>query len=325
MPDLNQENPLVATYLIQNAIWWIETAGLDGLRIDTFPYVGRAFWAQFHGAIHSIYPELTTVGEVFNPDAMITSYFGGGASHDGIDTGLDTPFDFPTYFALRDVLLRGKPMTELESVLAEDHLYPHPERLVTFFGNHDTIRFLSEPNSNLGKLKLAFAFLATLRGTPEIYSGDEIAMEGKEDPDNRRDFPSGFAAASRNAFTPVGRTEAQEDVFEWTSALFHLREAHSAFTMGRQQDLFVDSTSFAFLRGANLETGCQGESAPERILVLANSSETPHPVEFPTEKTGLENCTVFTPLLPSSAPAIKSEGGKLHTIVESGAVLYAVK
>jgi glycosidase len=328
MPDLNQENPLVAGYLIQNAIWWIETAGLDGLRIDTFPYVGRAFWSQFHGEIHSLYPELTTVGEVFNPDATITSYFAGGTSHDGIDTGLDTPFDFPMYFALRDVLLRGKPMTELRSVLAQDHLYPHPEKLVTFFGNHDTVRFLSEPNSSLAKLKLAFALLATLRGTPEIYSGDEIAMEGKEDPDNRRDFPGGFTAGAHNAFMPDRRTAEEGDVFAWNSALFHLREAHAALANGGQQDLFADSNAFAFLRGTNLDTGCRGESGrgvPERILVLANDSDLLHQIELKTSKTGLDNCTLFTPLFPPSAHAIKSDGAKLETILESGAAIYAVK
>jgi neopullulanase len=325
MPDLNQENPLVAKYLIQNAIWWIETAGLDGLRIDTFPYVGRAFWSQFHRAIHSIYPELTTVGEVFNPDATITSYFAGGASHHGIDTGLDTPFDFPMYFALRDVLLHGKAMTELRSVLAQDHLYPHPERLVTFFGNHDTVRFLSEANSSLAKLKLAFVLLATLRGTPEIYSGDEIAMEGKEDPDNRRDFPGGFAPATHDSFAPRGRTSLEKDMFEWTSTLFHLRKAHAAITRGGQQDLFADSNSFAFLRGTNLDTGCSGQSKPRRILVFANDSDLPHQIEIKTVKTGLENCTEFTPMFPATAHAIKSEGGKLKTILESGGAIYAVK
>jgi len=325
MPDLNQENPLVATYLIQNAIWWIETAGLDGLRIDTFPYVDRAFWSEFHRTIHENYPRLTTVGEVFNPDATITSYFAGGASHDGIDTGLDTPFDFPIYFALRDVLVRGKPMTELQSVLAEDHLYPHPERLVTFFGNHDTARFRSEPDSNIAKLKLAFVLLATLRGTPEIYSGDEIAMEGKEDPDNRRDFPGGFKDSDHNAFTANGRTAEENEVFDWASALFRMRKAHVAITKGGQQDLSTDSNSSVFLRGEDLDAGCLGSKGPERILIVANDSDDPHPLELTTTGTGLERCTIFTPLLPPSAPQIKSTApGKLSVTIESGAAVYAV-
>ena len=132
------------------------------------------------------------MGEVFNPDATITSAFAGGVTRNGVDTGLDTPFDFPTYFGLRDVLLHGAPMSKLAEVLRLDALYPHPERLVPFEGNHDTTRFLSEAGATPGKLKLAFGILATMRGMPQIYSGDEIAMMGGEDPDNRRDFPGGF-------------------------------------------------------------------------------------------------------------------------------------
>ena len=99
----------MARYLIQNALWWVETANLDGIRLDTFPYVDRAFWHDFHATLHSVYPHLTTVGEIFDRDPEVTSYFAGGVAHQGIDTGLDTPFDFPVYFALRDVLAHDKP------------------------------------------------------------------------------------------------------------------------------------------------------------------------------------------------------------------------
>ena len=99
-------------YLIQNAIWWIETAGLDGLRLDTFFYPGRGFWHDFHAQLYAIYPHLTTVGEIFNSDPTITAYFAGGVVQQGIDTGLDTPFDFPIYFTLRNVLLHKASMTQ---------------------------------------------------------------------------------------------------------------------------------------------------------------------------------------------------------------------
>ena len=326
MPDMNQENPLVSTYLIQNAMWWIETAGLDGLRIDTFPYVGRAFWSDFHNAIHGVYPHLTTVGEVYNGDTAITSFFAGGVSHNGIDTGLDTPFDFPTYFTIRDVLLHDKPMTALVSVLAADHLYPHPERLVPFFGNHDTMRFLSEPGASMAKLKLAFALIATLRGMPEIYSGDEIGMEGNDDPDNRRDFPGGFAGSTHNAFTSSGRTAAEQDVFAWASALFHMRMSHAEITSGQQQDLFADATGIAFLRGTNLAEGCDRNGARERILVLISKAAERRSLEFATANTGLAGCTVFAPLIPENAPALKVSNGKASATVDSnGAAIYTVR
>ncbi len=119
----------MAQYLTQNAVWWTEEAGLDGIRLDTFPYVGRQFWHGFHEELHTLYPKLTTVGEVFNADPTITSAFAGGAVRTGldlnIDTGLDTPFDFPSYFALRDVFLNNAPMTRLADVLRLDGLYPH--------------------------------------------------------------------------------------------------------------------------------------------------------------------------------------------------------
>jgi glycosidase len=178
VPDLNQENPAVAQYLIQNTVWWIVQAGLDGLRIDTFPYVSREFWNIYHRQIHELYPRLTTVGEVYNGDATITSAFAGGVTRNGADTGLDTPFDFPTYFALRDVFLHNAAMTKLTDVLRLDALYPHPERLVPFLGNHDTERFMGEPGATMAKLKLAFTVLLTMRGMPQIYSGDELAMAG---------------------------------------------------------------------------------------------------------------------------------------------------
>ncbi len=179
MPDLNQENPLVAAYLIENALWWVETANLDGIRLDTFPYVGRAFWRDFHATLHGVYPHLTTVGEVFNGDPEITSYFAGGVVRRGIDTGLDTPFDFPIYFTLRNVLIDGKPMTDLAKVLRQDELYPHPERLVSFIGNHDTMRFFTAAHESAPKLKLALGMIATMRGMPEIRTMPSASRAGR--------------------------------------------------------------------------------------------------------------------------------------------------
>lgn len=289
LPDLNQENPVTAQYLIQNAIWWIETAGLDGLRIDTFPYVNRAFWQQFHAQLHALYPKLTTVGEVFNSDPTITSYFAGGAEHDGIDTGLYTPFDFPMYFALRSVLIHQEPMSKLEDILRQDRLYPHPERLVTFLGNHDTMRFLSESGATLAELKMAFALLVTLRGMPQIYSGDEIAMSGGDDPDNRRNFPGGFADGQQSAFTPATRTPEQQQMFDWVSTLLHLRSQHPVLQSGEQQDLLdEDATAFVFVRAADVSHGCDGK---ERILVAANNADQPRTITLNVADTALTGCS----------------------------------
>jgi glycosidase len=315
MPDLNQENPLVARYLIQNALWWVETADLDGIRLDTFPYVDRAFWRDFHATLHSVFPRLTTVGEIFDRDPEVTSYFAGGVTRQGIDTGLYTPFDFPVYFALRDVLAHDKPMTELATVLRQDALYPHPERLVPFIGNHDTSRFLTEAAGSVPRLKLALGLVATLRGMPQIYSGDEIGMEGGNDPDNRRDFPGGFPGDTQSAFTKADRTATEQSIFSWTSGMLALRESHPALEIGLEQDLFADEDVFAFVRTTD-SGGCspshKHDPEGERLLIVVNKAATIKSLDLPVADTALAACTEFQATVPTTGTVPVADGGKLH-------------
>ncbi|MFZ0274048.1 MAG: alpha-amylase family glycosyl hydrolase [Acidobacteriaceae bacterium] len=309
LPDLNQENPLVRQYLIQNVIWWVESTGADGLRYDTFPYVGRAFWQALNQELHTLYPRLTTVGEVYNGNPVITSYFAGGVVHDGIDTGLSTPFDFPMHFALRNALsqhdanaspAQHSGLSALEDVLSEDWLYPHPERLVTFLGNHDTSRFMNQPGVTAADLKLGFALLATLRGMPQIYYGDEIAMRGSGDPDNRHDFPGGFPGDAQNAFTAAGRTPEQAEVHDWVASLLRFRQSHIVFATGEQQDLFFDESAFLFVRTPDWHKGC-GTASGDHYLVAINSSNQPRDVKVDLNRTALANCTEFTAQIGASA------------------------
>jgi glycosidase len=315
MPDLNQENPLVAQYLVQNALWWVETANLDGIRFDTFPYVDRAFWHQIDATLHSVYSHLTAVGEVFHGDPEVASYFAGGTAHRGIDTGLDTPFDFPVYFALRDTLAHDKPMTQLAGVLRQDSLYPHPERLVPFIGNHDTTRFLTEANGSEHRLKLALGLLATLRGMPLIYSGDEIGMTGGKDPDNRHDFPGGFPGDKHDAFTQSGRTAEEQSVFSWTSELLALRASHPALETGVEQNLFADQDGFAFVRTLD-DNGCSAtaDSDPAKapLLIVLNKSAKSKSIDLPVEDTALAGCTEFKAEAPATGPSPIANSGKLH-------------
>ena len=311
MPDLNQENPLVSRYLIQNALWWVETANLDGIRLDTFPYVDRDFWHDFHATLHSVYPHLTTVGEIFHRDPEVTSFFAGGVEHRGIDTGLDTPFDFPVYFALRDVLTQGKPMTELAQVLRQDALYPHPERLVPFIGNHDTTRFITQAGGSVPRLKLALGLLTTLRGMPQIYSGDEIGMQGGADPDNRHDFPGGFAGDAHDAFTKARRTAQEQDVFAWTAGLLALRSAHPELQTGVEQNLLADSDLFAFVR-AESDKGCSADHSNMHLLIVVNKAEHSNSVELPVAESALADCLQFSVKLPSTGVVPVLSNGKLH-------------
>ena len=308
LPDLNQSNPLVKQYLIQNAIWWIESGTLDGLRLDTFPYVDRSFWQDFHTELQALYPNLTTVGEVYSPAPTVVSYFAGGVKRAGIDTGAYTLFDYPSYFALRATLTGTSPagggsMNTLKSIEQQDWLYPHPDRLVTFLGNQDTARFISEPGATAARMKIAFGLLATMRGMPQIYAGDEIAMPGGSDPDNRHDFPGGFPGDTNNAFLATGRTAAQEAMHAWVAGLLDLRAHHDALQTGAQQDLLVDDTGFVFARVA---ATVPGKSAPvsaqdESVLVLMNKSDSPRTFHLDFSGTALDGVTSLVPLWNTQA------------------------
>jgi glycosidase len=279
LPDMNTENPMVAQYLLQNSIWWTEASGLDGFRVDTFPYVSRKFWAEWHAGLRRIYPYLTTIGEVFHPDPSVTSFFVGGVKrYDGIDSGLSTEFDFPMYFTLREALLGNAPVGRIADVLRHDSLYVHPEMLVPFFANHDVPRFASAEGSSAAKQKLAFGLTLTLRGIPEIYYGDEIGMPGGADPDNRRDFPGGWIGDSNDAFTPAGRTRAQQEIFAYVQSLLKFRGEHEALRGGRLWHLASDETSYVFVR----------ESEEERLVVAFNNSGKPKELRIPLKDTPVQ-------------------------------------
>ena len=279
LPDLNPDDPLLGWYLAQNALWWTEIAQLDGFRLDTFPYSSREFWSQWHERVRRVYPRINSIGEVADPDPSITSFFEGGRKQfDGIDSGLPTVFDFPLENALREVVIGGSPMQKIVDVLQRDDLYVHPEMLVTFFGNHDHSRFISDKGSDAARLKAAFSLLLTMRGIPQIYSGDEIGMPGGGDPDNRRDFPGGFPGDSQNAFAASGRTPEQQDIFTHAQALLALRKAHPALRTGKHWHIGWDENYYAFLR----------ELPEEKLLVVYNNASSARDLRIPLQDTPLE-------------------------------------
>lgn len=293
LPDMGTDDPIAAQYLRQNALWWAETGALDGFRIDTFPYVDRPFWRDFHADLHRSYPRFRTVGEVFNPDPAVTAFFVGGKVADGIDTGLDTVFDFPLESTLRKVILQDAPASQIEDVLRHDWMFPHPENLVTFFGNHDTKRFMSEPGATTKKLKLAFSLLLTMRGIPEIYYGDEIGMSGGDDPDNRRDFPGGFPGDKRNAFTSQGRTPEEQSVFRHVRDLLRLRQEHPALRGGELIHIFADDQVFAFVR----QHAVAPNEPAEQLLVVMNNADQQKNIELNLRDTPIAKARSATTLM----------------------------
>ncbi len=304
LPDLAQENPMTAEYLQQNAYWWMEIGGVDGFRIDTFPYVPRTFWTSYLQHLQAIYPDFFAVGEVSNSEPPVVSYFAGGQKgFDGVDTHLTTPFDFPMNSAIREVVNHGASAKKIVDVLRQDRLYPHPELLVTFIGNHDMKRFVTDASGSTVKLKLAFSLLATIRGIPQIYSGDEIAMPGGEDPDNRRDFPGGFPGDQRNAFAQGGRTPEEQDVYAHVQGLMKMRHEHPALRVGGQKHIVVTDDYYVFTR----------ETSGERLMVVFYKGDTSKSVAVDLVDTTIANARGFEPL--GSANTVRLQGSQMQLLL----------
>jgi len=277
LPDINGDDPHAAEYLVDNAIWWTEMTGLDAYRLDTFPYSSLRFWNQWHSAMFTVYPHSWSVGEVLVDDPWITSYFIGGQMRPGIDTKLTTDFDFPSEFALRKIFGEGASLKTWVKVLQHDDLFAHPDGLVTLLGNHDHSRFASLPGMTVAKFNAAVALQLTMRGVPQLYSGDEIYMPGGNDPDNRRDFPGGFAGDPRNAFTAAGRTADEQAVFANMQALLKLRREHPALRSGKMFHLLVADDAYGFARQAK----------DDRLVVVYNNADSERTLTLPLDDTPL--------------------------------------
>jgi glycosidase len=313
LPDLNQDDPEVARYLVQNALWWVGMTGLDGIRQDTLPYVPRRFWAEWSAAIRREYPGLSIVGEMWDGDPSLVSFFQGGARRfDGVDSGIDALFDFPLFFPLRRAFAEGKPLKEVATMLGHDHLYGDARRLLTFTGNHDTPRFMNEPGATIEGLQLAFTFLLTARGMPMIYAGDEIGLPGGGDPDNRRDFPGGWPGDARDAFSEAGRTPAEQAVFDRVRRLARLRAELPALRRGDHVSLAVTDQAYAFAR----------VGGGEPVVVAINNAAAPVELDLPARPAGLAEGAALVDRLGAGA-AVRVLDGRLRvTLPARAAAVY---
>ena len=249
LPDFNQDDPEVEKYLIQNSIWWLEMNGFDAIRMDTLPHVPRSFWEKWGGAIKKEYPGVNILGELFDSDPALISYFQTGRrGHDAVDTQIDTLYDFGLFYPIRNAFAKGKPIREVSQMFSKDWLYPNAEVLTTFLGVHDMPRFMHEEGATTEGLKLAQTLIMTSRGTPLLYYGDELAMRGGGDPDNRRDFPGGFPGDARNAFTNAGRTAEEGDVWNHLALLGKLRGELEPLRKGKSVDLLDEEQQMAYAR-----------------------------------------------------------------------------
>jgi glycosidase len=271
LPDMNQEEPEVARYEIQNALWWVGVTGIDGIRQDTIQYMPRTFIRDLSLSLHRQYPKLWMVGEVFERDAAQTAFFiGGHTGWDGIDTKLDSVFDFALWNTSLGVFTNKLPMRALRDQLKYDAIYPDPAKLTVLANNHDTPRFLSLKDADVQGAMLHTAFVLSVRGIPQLYYGEEIGMQGGEDPDNRRDFPT-------RAFDASGRNATEREMFDWTRDWIRLRRDHSALRRGRLIDLVYDDNVYVFARQDNSETVVVGinREDKEREVTVPFRSLTP--------------------------------------------------
>ena len=315
LPDMNQEEPEVARYEIQNSLWWIGMTGIDGIRQDTIQYMPRTFIRELSDALRRQYRNIWMVGEVFEVDAAHTAFFiGGHRGWDGIDTNLDSVFDFSLWGASLGVFTNKSPMSALRDQLKYDALYPDASRLTTLINNHDTPRFMSLDGATLEGAKLHTAFMLTVRGIPQLYAGEEIAMEGKEDPDNRRDFPGGFSGDSRNAFVAAGRSVKEQEMWQWTRDWIALRRAHSSLRKGNLIDLFYDDDAYVYAR----------QDLNETVIIAINRSAAGKKVSISSGAIDIRKGSRLVPLLGKlDQPNIDRD---LHfNIPPKTAVAYAVK
>lgn len=271
LPDFNQNDAEVEKYLIQNSLWWLEMYGFDAIRMDTLPHVPRSFWAKWGAAIHKEYPKVNILGELFDSDPALISYFQAGRKgFDGLDPQIDTLYDFGLFYPIRNAFAKGGQIREVSQMFSRDWLYPNPNVLTTFLGVHDMERFMNEKGATTEGLKLAQTLIMTSRGTPLLYYGDEIAMPGGGDPDNRRDFPGGFAGDERNAFSSGGRTDAENDVWNHLAALGKLRADFTALRQGKTLDLLDEEQQMAYAR----------MTEKQAVLMIFNNEVKPAEVAF---------------------------------------------
>lgn len=261
MPDLNQKNPHVMTYLIQNSIWWIETVGIDGIRMDTYPYADAAAMAEWMRQLNEEYPNFNVVGETWVTEPAYTAAWQGGSKVAKINSNLKSVMDFSFFDKLNmakneetDDWWKG--YNRIYNSFVYDYLYPNPSSVMAFIENHDTDRFLGNGRDTLA-LKQALALLLTVNRIPQLYYGTEVLMNGtKEVTDGyvRKDFPGGFPGDTHNAFTAEGRTKAENAMFNWLSRLLHWRKGNSVITKGSQTQFIPYQGVYVIARQYNGRT-----------------------------------------------------------------------
>ena len=276
MPDLNQRNELLGTYLIQNSIWWVEYLGLAGIRMDTYPYPDMDYMTKWTARIMEEYPDFNVVGEEWYGMPSIVAYWQKGKNNpNGYTSDLKSLMDFPLQVALVKALNEvegwGTGWIGLYEMLAQDFLYADPYNLVTFPDNHDMMRFYSQIGEDFDKFKLGLAFILTTRGIPQIYYGTEILMTSDSDHGIvRTDFPGGWKGDKINAFTNEGLTSQQKEAKQFFKKLLSWRKGATAIHTGKLTHFVPNEGVYVYFR----------YNEAQRIMVILNKNLTDYKLDL---------------------------------------------
>jgi glycosidase len=271
MPDLNQRNEFLATYLIQNSIWWVEYAGLSGIRMDTYPYPDAAFMSEWTRRVMEEYPNFNIVGEEWSTNPVIVSYWQKGkVNHDGYVSYLPSLMDFPLQDAMSKGLVDeetwGTGLIKLYEMLVNDILYADPNNLVIFPDNHDMSRIYSQLNEDFDLYKMAMTYVLTMRGIPQIYYGTEVLMSNPEGPAHgsiRSDFPGGWDGDAVNAFTGAGLSKKQKEAQSYLKTLLNWRKNKSVIHHGQLMHYAPENGVYSYFR----------YNKEEKVMVIFNKNK----------------------------------------------------
>ena len=256
MPDWDQSNPFVANFLIQHAIWSVEEFGIDGFRIDTYAYNDLNFMNRCNKALYDEYPKISIFGETWVHGVVNQAYFCENVFNIKYKSNMQATTDFQALFygitpACNDKFGWTDGVNRLYSTLAQDVVYKDPMRQVIFLDNHDIPRFYSVVNEDTSKYKMAFAWLLTCRGIPQMYYGNEILMTGTTSPNDgyvRQDFPGGWEGDATNKFIAAGRTEKENSIFNYIKRLTTFRKNSSAIKTGMMMQFFPIDGVYVYFR-----------------------------------------------------------------------------
>lgn len=298
MPDVNSNNPFVAKYLTQNAIWWVEFAGLGGLRVDTYPYSDKAFLTNWVKAIMDEYPNFNIVGEEWTSRVNTVAYWQKGVKNkDGYVSYLPSLMDFPMQMSLGQALAEEEGfhsgLAKLYATLSDDYLYADPYNLVIFGDNHDMNRFYRQVNGDPKLFKMGLAYLATMRGIPQIYYGTEIGMINKDSEDHgviREDMPGGWPNDTKNVFKGINLTSEENDFLDFTRKIFNWRKSAEVIHSGKLKHFAPENGIYTYFR----------YNEKDKVWVILNKGNEPQTLKFSDYSEILKPNEDFTDILDKS-------------------------